>query len=439
MLGKENDVVVDTAGIDTITSTITRSLAGYAGIENLTLVGGDAINGTGNSGANVITGNDAANVLEGAGGADLLIGGAGSDTYITDGGDTIVEAVDEGIDTVRSSVSLVLSENLENLVLTGSAADGTGNSLANTITCNGGANRLDGGAGDDVLDGAGGKDTLIGGAGNDTFITDGGDQIVEAASGGTDTVLSSVSLTLGANLENLVLTGSAAKGTGNSLANVITGNNAANVLNGGGGADKLEGRGGNDTYITDGGDTIVEAANGGTDTVYSSVSVTVALGANLENLILTGSALKGTGNSLANVITGNSGANTLLGGAGDDTLNGGLGKDTLTGGSGKDLFIFNTKLSSANIDLITDFSVRDDTIRLENAVFTALTKTGALASSAFAANKTGLATDKYDRIIYETDTGKLFYDADGNGKGAAVQFATLTKGLGLTSADFFII
>jgi Ca2+-binding RTX toxin-like protein len=128
-----------------------------------------------------------------------------------------------------------------------------------------------------------------------------------------------VSWTLGANLENLTLTGTGAiNGTGNSLNNVLTGNSAANVLTGGAG---------NDTYVVGAGDTVVEAANEGTDLVQSSVSWT--LGANLENLTLTGTgAINGTGNSLNNVLTGNSAANVLTGGAGNDTLAGGLGNDT---------------------------------------------------------------------------------------------------------------
>ncbi|MDR6759816.1 Ca2+-binding RTX toxin-like protein, partial [Mycoplana sp. BE70] len=434
-----------------VTITVTDVLEVIAGSgDDDTLVGGvgdDAIDAgggddklDGGEGDDILRGGAGNDILRGGLGFDILVGGDGDDTYhLEDEDDVVVDTA--GNDTITSTISRSLANytGIENLTLLGSAAiNGTGNSGDNVITGN---------DADNVLNGGGGKDTLIGLGGNDTYITDGDDTIVEAANAGIDTVQSSVSFTLGANLENLILTGSKAlNGTGNALDNVITGNNAANVLNGGGGKDTLIGHGGNDTYITDGGDTIVEAANGGIDTVQSSVSLT--LGANLENLILTGSALNGTGNGLANVITGNRGANkldggagndTLKGDAGNDTLNGGLGKDILTGGTGKDVFVFNTKPASTNIDTITDFSVKDDTIHLENGVFTALTKVGKLSAAAFAKNTSGLAADKDDRVIYETDTGKLFYDADGNGKGKGVHFATLTKNLALTADDFFII
>jgi Ca2+-binding RTX toxin-like protein len=285
-----------------------------------------------------------------------------------------------------------------------------------------------GGLGSDTIDGGAGTDTLTGGTGNDMFISDGRDTIIEDVDGGTDTVRSTGTIVLGANIENLVLIGSGGTNvTGNSGANTLTGNNGNNSINGGGGADKLIGGAGNDTYITDGGDTITESSNQGTDTVRSSVTFT--LGANLEDLVLTGSsAINGSGNSAVNKLTGNSGINSL---------NGGGGSDTLAGGGGSDTFVFDTNLGASNVDRITDYNVAADTMRIDNAVFAGLA-TGALSSSAFVKNTSGNAADMSDRIIYESDTGKLFFDMDGTGSAAKVQFATLDKNLDLTHADFII-
>ena len=119
-----------------------------------------------------------------------------------------------------------------------------------------------------------------------------------------------------------------------------------------------------------------------------------------------------------------------------------LGNDTLTGGAGQDTFRFDTILNGlTNVDRITDFVVADDTIQLENSIFTkfGLSTTGAINSAYFKANITGLAADNNDYIIYETDTGKLFYDADGNGVGASVQIALLGTNLTLTSSDFVLV
>jgi serralysin len=317
------DLVVEAAGegTDTVTSSINWILGVH--IENLVLTGSVAINGTGNDLANQLTGTGLANLLDGRVGADTMAGGAGDDTYVVDNIlDRAIEAAGAGNDLVNSSVSFTLGANLERLALTGAAAiNAGGNSLANTLTGNAAANRLDGGAG---------ADALAGGLGNDTYVVDqSGDSVTEAAGGGTDTVISAVNWILGANLENLALAGSAALyATGNDLANQLTGNGLANVLNGRLGGDNMAGALGDDTYIVDNaGDTVTEAANAGTDTVQSSVTFT--LGANVENLTLTGvGVINGTGNALANSLVGNGNSNRLDGGAGADSMVGGLGHDT---------------------------------------------------------------------------------------------------------------
>ena len=400
--GADNDTyVVDNAldtvdetggsGTDTVQSSVTFDLSGAAAlgaVENLTLTGATAINGTGNALANIITGNSAANILignagsdmlNGGAGADSLIGGIGNDSYVIDNvGDKITDS-DGTLDTVQSSVTLVLTAGLENLTLTGSGAiNGTGNAVDNVITGNLAANKLDGkegddsligaagndtltgGEGNDTLDGGSGSDSMVGGAGNDTYKVSVGTDLVSETltgpAGGTDTVQSEVSYTLGANLENLVLIGAALTGAGNALNNQLTGNGLNNTLNGGVGADTMLGGAGNDIYVVDdGGDQVDELNNGGagTDTVQSSITFSLVNSATLlgviENLTLTGAALiNGTGNDLANIITGNSAVNTLAGGAGNDTLNGSLGADSLVGGLGDDTYVVDNALDKIN-------------------------------------------------------------------------------------------
>ena len=237
-----------------------------ANVENLKLTGTAALNGTGNDLNNTLTGNGAANTLNGGAGndninggvgADTLIGGLGNDTLTVDNvGDVVVENANEGTDRVNAYITYTLGDNVENLTLLGTAViDGNGNALANALTGNGADNRLAGGdgndtlwggagndtllgqAGDDTLNGGTGADALFGGAGNDIYvITDSQDTVTELANEGVDRVNSSISYTLGDNIENLTLTGTAETyGIGNSLDNTLTGNNAANYLAGMGG------------------------------------------------------------------------------------------------------------------------------------------------------------------------------------------------------------
>jgi Ca2+-binding RTX toxin-like protein len=165
VLANGADSVNDTGGIDVITSTITRSLVGYAGVETLTLLGAALINGTGNALANTLIGNAASNILDGLAGADTMKGGAGNDTYRVDNaGDVIVEAGGQGTDLVQASVSFTLAANVERLTLAGAAnVAATGNTLGNIIVGNNGAN---------LIAGKGGSDSLTGGGGADAFLFD---------------------------------------------------------------------------------------------------------------------------------------------------------------------------------------------------------------------------------------------------------------------------
>jgi Ca2+-binding RTX toxin-like protein len=233
---------------------------------------------------------------------------------------------------------------------------------------------------------------------------------------------------------------------GNDTLNGYAGND---TLVGGAGGDKMAGGDGNDTYYVDSsGDAITEATNAGTDTVHSTLSA-YTLTANVENLTLDGSAaINGTGNSLANILFGNAAANVLSGlagddkldgGAGNDTLIGGAGNDSLTGGSGADIFRFETALNAAtNVDKILDFVHGGDTIQLENAIFTKLKATGQLSSLNFHASTDATPLDSNDYIQYDAGTGALYYDADGSGAGAAMQFATLIGHPTITAADFIV-
>jgi Ca2+-binding RTX toxin-like protein len=417
------DVVIEAAGegIDLVRAGISYTLG--SNVERLTLTGTANYKGTGNALSNVLQGNDGNNVLDGKAGADTMAGGLGNDTYIVDeAGDVATEAAEAGTDTVQSSVAWRLRANFEKLILSGEAdINGTGNELANVLTGNGGNNVLDGGAGGDAM---------AGGLGNDTYIIDNSqDQVSENPGGGIDTVQSSISHTLRANIENLVLTGNAAiNGNGNAEANVLTGNAANNVLDGRSGADTMIGGGGDDTYVVENaGDALVELAAGGTDTVQASISY--ALTANVEKLKLSGSAdIDGTGNPLAN---------TLIGNGGHNILDGGLGADTLNGAGGGDTFRFSTALGPDNVDRIVVFDHTGDTVQLDHAVFAAL-GTGALGAGAF--NFGSVATEADDRILFHSASKSLYYDADGAGGVDAVKFATFDtlKG-GLDHTDFLIV
>jgi Ca2+-binding RTX toxin-like protein len=369
LAGGGNDIVDGGDGSDVINGGTGSDIlnGGLGGDELVGEAGSDTLNGGADS--DLLRGGDGNDILNGGAGSDDMIGGAGSDTYdVDDAGDLIYEYANDGTDTVRSSVTLTLSAHVERLILTGgSNLNGTGNDLANRLTGNAGNNSLFGLEGADRLDGGDGADIMYGGSDNDTYVVEStGDQVIEYADEGTDTVLSTKTYTLTANVERLTLEGvEAINGTGNELANRLTGNDASNILYGLGGADRLDGGLGadqmyggtdNDTYVVESaGDQVFEFAGQGTDTVLSGISY--ILGAHIERLTLEGSqSLNGTGNSLANILTGNEGANRL---------DGGTGNDTLSGGGGNHVFVFCT---GSGRDRITDFAVDVDRIDLSTLV-----------------------------------------------------------------------
>ncbi|MGA0530921.1 M10 family metallopeptidase C-terminal domain-containing protein [Hansschlegelia sp. KR7-227] len=411
-----------------------------AGVENGVVALSGAFNLTGNELGNALVGNASANLLTGLAGADTLTGGSGSDTLvggsgndvyvINSGGDTIVEQAGGGVDEARASVDVTLADNVENLVVTGGArVVGVGNALDNLMTGNGAGNRLSGLDGNDTLNGGGGADTMLGGAGDDRYVvTSKNDAVSEGADGGLDLVQSTVGYRLGANVEQLTLLGVAdLQGYGNGLANRIYGNAGDNLLDGGGGADSMTGGKGDDVYLVDvAGDRVSESAGGGVDLVRSQASFT--LGKNVENLMLVGGAdVDGKGNGQANIIVGN---------GGDNRLDGSKGADALTGGGGSDAFVFANGLGPGNIDRITDFAIGVDEIELTARFFPELSK-GALAASAFAIGE--IASDAADRILYDRESGGLFFDRDGTADAYdPLQFALLSANLNLKFSDFVV-
>lgn len=460
-------------GYDTVRADFSYTLGDN--LEKLVLIGTKDKTGTGNNLDNKLIGNVGANTLYGGQGndyldggkdgkADRLYGGEGNDSYdVQEAIDTVIEeSAADGYDTVLAGISYTLGKNLEELILTSTDnLNATGNELDNSLIGNSGNNRLDGGKG---------ADTMKGGGGNDTYVVDNiGDVVDETGADGVDTVLNSVTFSLKENdinvqfsrgaVENLTLTGSEnIGGCGNSLANTITGNDGNNRLEGlggndtliggggddfligGGGKDQMQGGAGNDVYDVDmWGDGVDETDalgqdSGGIDTVRSNHNFSLLESAEVkgifENLRLLGSGdISGTGNHLANRIEGNGGNNVL---------EGGLGSDTLIGGKGADTFYFNSELGARNIDHILDFEVGTDHICLNSTTFGKLAN-GNLKDENFLSYTKGGALTQDQFILYNKNTGNIYYDADGSGKGAAVLFAHVTAGTDLHVSDFCVM
>ena len=412
-----SDLIYGGVGQDTIRGDWNSTASG-----NDTLFGGDgndSIDGgngddsiLGGSGDDQLFGGSGNDIIDDGFGNDTIDGGAGIDTFVRfyDGVDYNIVL---GFDLSRGLAYAPSAPNsaaevfvdIENLRVSGEYTFIlTGNSSNNSFETSAGNDSLFGlsgndslasGDGNDTLDGGLGSDRMTGGNGNDTYVVDSSlDTIIEFANGGIDLVQSSAATyTLGNNAENLTLTGNAAiNGAGNSLSNLLTGNSAVNSISGGGGNDTIIGGGGND------------------------------------------------------ILKGAAGNDSLVGGTGNDTLLGGGGNDRLTGGAGADVFVFNSAPNaSSNMDTITDFVSGTDRINLAKSVMVALgTVNLALDVNAFwQGSGVVKGQDSSDRIVYNTSTGVLYYDADGSGSGAAVQLAqlgtTASHPVTLTAADFFVL
>jgi Ca2+-binding RTX toxin-like protein len=352
-----------TSGDDTLTGTAGDDvLDGLAGNDLLEGLEGDDVL-AGSAGRDTLQGGNGNDFLDGGTGADALVGGAGNDTYIVDdSADTVTELASEGSDTLRSTAqSYAVTGDVEFIELVGTGDQSvTGSDAANTITGNAGHNLIDGGAGNDTLIGGDGNDSLLGhtgadsmlgGAGDDFYrVGQDGDEVIESANAGTDTVEAHVNFTLGANVEHLVMGGIGnLTATGNALDNRLTGNDGFNLLvgdagndtlDGGLGGDILVGGTGNDLYfVNSAADVVTELAGQGTDTLRSTAQNFLATG-EIEFIELVGTGAQSvTGSDSANTITGNAGNNQIDGGAGDDTLIGGDGNDSLLGNTGNDSLV----------------------------------------------------------------------------------------------------
>ncbi|MBD2461975.1 calcium-binding protein [Oscillatoria sp. FACHB-1407] len=349
--------------------------------------------------------------ITGTDGKDLLIGGIESDTILAKGGNDEIFA-NGGDDDIDAGDG-------DDYVVAGDGNDNVLGALGNDFLLGGaGDDKLIGMEGNDSLVGGAGNDRMDGGFGNDTYSVDSvGDAVIEQSpNGGIDSVNSYIDhYTLPSNIENLYIqSAGASNGKGNTLNNFILGNDYDNLLLGLDGRDQINGRLGNDQLDGGLGNDLLEGA-GGNDIVVGS-----------------------QGNDS---VYGNPGDDLLEGGQGNDLLGGGMGHDTLTGGAGKDGFSFANPVSG--IDMIQDFVVTDDVIRIAKNGFG-----GGLTPGILKANQFRIESSAQDnkpsgngeavRFIYNKSSGALYFDRDGIGGAAQVQIAKLPTGLGMTHQNFYV-
>ena len=429
----------DNGGIDTVEYHGGGDIILSENVENAIYAEMGSIFITGNASNNFITTEDGDDTLSGGNGddgPDTLSGGGGDDTYRVSQGDVVIEGDRLGTDTAISFVTnYTLGANVENLILeTGST--GNGNDLNNTLTGNNGNNLLNGGTGEDTISGNLGNDVLNGDEGNDVIYGGSGNDQLNGGIGND---------TLSGGFDNDTINGGEGYDyieiNGARVDFTITKNADGSIsivdkwsLDGDLGIDIISGI---EAFHFRDGTVAVEDLLPRHSEPHPFVPAdpppqVIFTGGNGSNILI--------GNEVANILKGLGGSDVLRGLDGDDKLYGGLGRDKLYGGSGADMFVFDTKPNAkTNQDAIQDFRVADDTLWISNSAFTRVGKDGDLKASAFWANNTGKAHDKDDRIIYDKDSGVLYYDADGSGKGASVAFATISKKIALTYKDFLVI
>jgi Ca2+-binding RTX toxin-like protein len=415
----------------------------------------------GNAQANVLSGGAGDDTLTGGRGADRLNGGAGSDTADYADATSGVRLRLGGGSAGDTYISI------ENLAGSAFADRLTGNGAANVLTGQGGADRIDGGGGDDTLlgDFAYQGDAPPRPGMGSGYATLGADATNNSIATAFD-ISNNFSLTDDPDIfDSTTILHTTVNATGNGLGgyykiNLTAGtvitididhiadpdvhDSFVRLLDSNGNVVTENDDGGGDPGSTNGRDssTILVVQETGTYYILEGSWTPDAPGSGWTEAVPAGSTYE------LNVSVefppppaqpGVAGADTLLGGGGSDLLDGGLAADMLTGGAGQDSFRFSTALGAGNIDRITDFNVANDSILLDNLIFTEVGGDGALALGAFFRSAAGVAQDASDRIIYDTDSGGLSYDADGTGTVAAIQFARLGTNLNLSAADFVVI
>ncbi len=408
------------------------SLTGTSGNDTISGFGGNDVL-LGAAGNDSLRGNDGTDWLEGGAGSDNLGGGGGQDSFVfREAGSANADVLSDyasNWDNIQLDAAFFTS-----LGASGRFASGDARFVANsTGTAQDASDRI-------VLNTATGQlfydaDGTGSGAAQHFATLPSGRTVIASDFWVFGTAPSS-GQTINGTSGNDSLVGGPGNDTINGLAgnDTLDGRAGNDTLDGGSGADTMIGGTGDDRFfVDDAGDVTIEQQGGlnGIDTVHASVSHTLSAWVNNLTLI-GGSAIDGTGNEIDNVLTGNGAANALSGDGGNDTLTGGLGQDR---------FVFAAAPGVGNVDRVMDFVSGTDKLTFDNAAFTAIGTAGNFTTgdARFAAGA-GFTSgrDASDRVIYDSSTGNLYYDADGSGASAAQLVATLQGVPALAATDIAV-